>query len=166
MTRRGSGVIGWLRFAPHVMPPRRERGRRQHPRAGRGRELGYVAISRARQATRVHAVADSIGKAVDDLAWDWSCERRQTWAIVVGTPIQGQQHALEIEIDKEKHSRSERPSGGLASEQKETTLAATGRPAPNRKPGAPSPDSRDSTAASTPTTSDSNPVAAIRPHSA
>ena len=53
---------------------------------GGGRELGYVAMSRARASAQVHVVADNIGQAVEDLDWDWSRERRQFWAIDTGTP--------------------------------------------------------------------------------
>ena len=34
---------------------------------GGGRELGYVAMSRARASAQVHVVADNIGQAVEDL---------------------------------------------------------------------------------------------------
>lgn len=53
---------------------------------GGGRELGYVGMSRARQSSLVHVVADDVDTAVEDLARDWSAERRQTWAIDSGTP--------------------------------------------------------------------------------
>jgi conjugative relaxase-like TrwC/TraI family protein len=67
---------------------------------GGGRELGYVAMSRARHSSQVHVVADNVDQAVEDLTWDWSRERRQTWAIDTGTPIRDGQHPLLIEIDK------------------------------------------------------------------
>ena len=35
--------------------------------AGGGRELGYVAMSRARDPTTIHATADDLAQAVDDL---------------------------------------------------------------------------------------------------
>jgi hypothetical protein len=53
---------------------------------GGGRELGYVAMSRARQASHVHVVAENPGQAVEDLVRDWSVERRQDWAIDTGKP--------------------------------------------------------------------------------
>jgi hypothetical protein len=69
---------------------------------GGGRELGYVAMSRARQSAHVHAVADNVDQAVEDLSWDWSRERRQTWAIDTGTPeTHADRHPLEIEVDKQ-----------------------------------------------------------------
>jgi len=69
---------------------------------GGGRELGYVGMSRARQASHVHVVADNIYQAAEDLTWDWSHERRQIWAIDTGTPSEDQpgQHPLEIETGK------------------------------------------------------------------
>lgn len=53
---------------------------------GGGRELGYVAMSRAHHTAHVHAVADNVDQAVEDLTWDWSRERRQAWAIDTATP--------------------------------------------------------------------------------
>jgi hypothetical protein len=67
---------------------------------GGGRELGYVAMSRAKEAAMVHVVADNIGQAAEDLRWDWSRERRQMWAIDTGTPETDRRHPLEVEADK------------------------------------------------------------------
>ncbi len=47
--------------------------------AGGGRELAYVALSRARDHTTIHATADSLEQAVDDLHADWSQTRHQRW---------------------------------------------------------------------------------------
>jgi len=46
---------------------------------GGGRELGYVAMSRARDSTTLHVVADDIPQAIEDLQTDWSHETRQRW---------------------------------------------------------------------------------------
>jgi conjugative relaxase-like TrwC/TraI family protein len=46
---------------------------------GGGRELTYVAMSRARTTTQVHAVADDLDQARDDLTRDWTTERRDRW---------------------------------------------------------------------------------------
>jgi hypothetical protein len=48
---------------------------------GGGRELAYVAMSRARQTTQVWTVADDLPQGVDDLRRDWSTTRTPTWAI-------------------------------------------------------------------------------------
>jgi hypothetical protein len=48
---------------------------------GGGRELAYVAMSRARQSTQVWVVADDLPQAVDDLRRDWSTRRTPTWAL-------------------------------------------------------------------------------------
>ncbi|MGH9008391.1 MAG: ATP-dependent DNA helicase [Acidimicrobiia bacterium] len=53
---------------------------------GGGRELAYVAMSRARQSSHVYVVADSRDQAVEDLTRDWSAEHRPRWAIDTGTP--------------------------------------------------------------------------------
>ncbi|MBO0732245.1 MAG: AAA family ATPase, partial [Acidimicrobiaceae bacterium] len=53
---------------------------------GGGRELAYVAMSRARQSTHVWAVADHQPQAVDDLRRDWSTRRTPAWAIDTAVP--------------------------------------------------------------------------------
>ena len=68
---------------------------------GGGRELGYVAMSRASHTAHVHAVADNVYQAVEDLIWDWSREKRQAWAIDTGTPETQGRHPLEVEADKQ-----------------------------------------------------------------
>jgi conjugative relaxase-like TrwC/TraI family protein len=47
---------------------------------GGGRELAYVAMSRARGESHVHVVAPDIRHAARRLAWAWRQERRQCWA--------------------------------------------------------------------------------------
>ena len=47
---------------------------------GGGRELAYVAMSRARGESHVHVVAPDIRHAARRLAWAWGQERRQRWA--------------------------------------------------------------------------------------
>ncbi len=56
---------------------------------GGGRELAYVAMSRARQRSMAYVVADDIDQATEDLRANWSRERRQGWAIDTGTPATG-----------------------------------------------------------------------------
>jgi conjugative relaxase-like TrwC/TraI family protein len=56
---------------------------------GGGRELAYVAMSRAREGTQVWTVADDLAQAREDLAREWSSERRPTWAIDTGLPDAG-----------------------------------------------------------------------------
>jgi conjugative relaxase-like TrwC/TraI family protein len=53
---------------------------------GGGRELTYVALSRARDATTIHCVADSTDQAVEDLERDWSHDRRQRWTLDTDFP--------------------------------------------------------------------------------
>ncbi len=48
---------------------------------GGGRELGYVAMSRAKEASTVWVVADDLDQAREDLVRDWSRELRPRWAI-------------------------------------------------------------------------------------
>ena len=48
---------------------------------GGGRELAYVAMSRARGESHVHVVAPDLSLAASRLAWAWEGEHRQSWAI-------------------------------------------------------------------------------------
>jgi conjugative relaxase-like TrwC/TraI family protein len=53
---------------------------------GGGRELAYVACSRARDTTTIHCVADNPAQAIDDLIRDWGNERRPRWTIDTDHP--------------------------------------------------------------------------------
>jgi len=55
---------------------------------GGGRELAYVAMSRARESTHAFVVADDLAQGADDLRREWSTERTPTWAIDTGLPDQ------------------------------------------------------------------------------
>ncbi len=67
----------------YAMTVHREQGatcdRTHYLADGGGRELAYVAMSRARQHSTVHAVADDLDQAVDDITYDWSLDRHQQW---------------------------------------------------------------------------------------
>jgi conjugative relaxase-like TrwC/TraI family protein len=47
---------------------------------GGGRELAYVAMSRARNASHVYTTAPDLTQAAERLVWSWDDERRQQWA--------------------------------------------------------------------------------------
>jgi conjugative relaxase-like TrwC/TraI family protein len=51
-----------------------------------GRELAYVAMSRARTTTHVYAVADGLDQARDDLTRDWTADRRDRWIHDIDRP--------------------------------------------------------------------------------
>jgi len=53
---------------------------------GGGRELAYVAMSRARESTQVWTVADDQPQALDDLRRDWSSSQAPAWAIDTALP--------------------------------------------------------------------------------
>ena len=53
---------------------------------GEGRELAYVAMSRARESTHAWLVADNLDQAAEDLRRHWSTQRTPTWAIDTGLP--------------------------------------------------------------------------------
>jgi hypothetical protein len=54
--------------------------------AGGGRELAYVALSRARTGTTLHTVADDLDQARHDLTLDWSDDQHQRWITDTATP--------------------------------------------------------------------------------
>jgi conjugative relaxase-like TrwC/TraI family protein len=99
---------------------------------GGGRELGYVAMSRARHTAHVHAVADNLYQAVEDLTWDWSREKRQAWAIDTGTPRTQGRHPLEIEADKQAPAklRAVLSRARLKAERAALTAAPSDKPGP------------------------------------
>ena len=54
---------------------------------GGGRELAYVAMSRARGPSIVHAVADELDQAIEDITHDWSFDRNQQWITRIATAV-------------------------------------------------------------------------------
>jgi hypothetical protein len=46
---------------------------------GGGRELAYVAMSRAKESSHAYLVADNLDQATEDLVREWSSERRTAW---------------------------------------------------------------------------------------
>jgi ATP-dependent exoDNAse (exonuclease V) alpha subunit len=67
----------------YAMTVHREQGatcdRTHYLADGGGRELAYVAMSRARHRSIVYAVADDLDQAIDDVTYDWSLDRHQQW---------------------------------------------------------------------------------------
>lgn len=53
---------------------------------GGGRELAYVAMSRARDSSHVYVAADDLDQAVEDLRVEWAIDRRQRWVLDVDEP--------------------------------------------------------------------------------
>jgi hypothetical protein len=53
---------------------------------GGGRELAYVALSRARDGITIHTTADTLDQARDDLTRDWSSQQRATWILDTDRP--------------------------------------------------------------------------------
>ncbi|MGH2780660.1 MAG: MobF family relaxase [Thermoleophilaceae bacterium] len=53
---------------------------------GGGRELAYVAMSRARDTSHVYVAADDLDQAAEDLTMEWSADRRQRWVLDVDEP--------------------------------------------------------------------------------
>jgi conjugative relaxase-like TrwC/TraI family protein len=53
---------------------------------GGGRELAYVAMSRARQSSFVYLVSDDLGQAKEDLVREWSSSKRPRWVSDLSSP--------------------------------------------------------------------------------
>lgn len=83
---------------------------------GGGRELAYVAMSRARESTHVHVVADDVDQAVDDLRREWSIERRDRWVLDVDSPA--------AEGDRRRPDLAARARDGLRSARLRVERAA------------------------------------------
>jgi ATP-dependent exoDNAse (exonuclease V) alpha subunit len=71
---------------------------------GGGRELAYVAMSRARESTHAWVVADNLAQAADDLRRDWSVRRTPTWALDAGLPAVPIKEAV-VSLATPHHSR-------------------------------------------------------------
>jgi hypothetical protein len=116
-----------VRAQAHELPAIQDTG--HVPADGGGRELAYVAMSRARHATHIYTTADDITQAVEDLKADRQQEHRPRWAIDTGLPITADARAHEQDLDQRQlanvlaiaaHERtgsdSERSSAVIAAE--------------------------------------------------
>ena len=65
---------------------------------GGGRELAYVALSRARHHSTIYRQADNLEQAIEDLTTAWTIERRQQWVIDRTTPTRQPEVARSTEI--------------------------------------------------------------------
>jgi hypothetical protein len=70
---------------------------------GGGRELAYVALSRARHHTTIHAVADNLDHALDTIRTDWTHTNHDTWISPTTTPGTDPRH--QPTIVEEAHLR-------------------------------------------------------------
>ncbi len=113
----------------HHRPPRPRRHLATAPTSsphGGGRELAYVALSRARDHTTIHATADDLAQAVDDLQADWSVERHQRW--ITDTAANDNRHATDRSIAARPPARPAPIDGLLALERDVRDLyAGSGR---------------------------------------
>jgi conjugative relaxase-like TrwC/TraI family protein len=80
----------------YAMTVHREQGatcdRTHYLADGGGRELAYVAMSRARDHSTVYAVADELDQALDDITHDWTHEQHQQWVTATHQPDTLDQH--------------------------------------------------------------------------
>lgn len=76
---------------------------------GGGRELAYVAMSRARDRSTAWVVADDAAQAAEDLTRDWASRRTPTWALDTGLP--------------DPHHLSPQVAGQLGDDQRDQLLA-------------------------------------------
>ena len=92
---------------------------------GGGRELAYVAMSRARHESHIHVVAPSVAHAAERLAWGWGQERREAWAL----DHQATKSLAELNHQRVQLARSILPdhSGELADARRLLSLAEQDR---------------------------------------
>jgi hypothetical protein len=92
---------------------------------GGGRELGYVAMSRARHESHIHAVAPSVAHAAERLAWAWGQERRDAWAL----DHRATKSLADLHHERAQLARSIPPdrSGELADARRRLSLAEQDR---------------------------------------
>jgi hypothetical protein len=81
-------------------------------------------MSRARDTAQVHAVADNVDQAAEDLTWDWSPEKRQAWAIDTGTPEHAGRHPVEIEAEEQAPGKLRAVLGRARLKAERAALAA------------------------------------------
>lgn len=93
-------------------------------------------MSRARQGSHVHVVADSTDQAVDDLVRDWSSERRQTWGIDTGRPDTEPGGPLTVEADPAAPAALRATLGRGRLKAERDALVATLRAEPPTEPQA------------------------------
>ena len=98
--------------------------------AGGGRELAYVALSRARDHTTIHATADGLDQAVDDLQADWSTETQQHW--ITDTPARPGNHTEPTSVARSREQPAVVPGDDRAGSR------PTAPSARRRLPGSPS----------------------------
>lgn len=94
---------------------------------GGGRELAYVKMSRAKDRSTVYVVADTVDMAVEDLARDWSKERRPAWVIDSGTPVTDPA-AVEADIRVAAPMRAALRRGRLLAERHAIAVAVPADP--------------------------------------
>jgi hypothetical protein len=88
---------------------------------GGGRELAYVAMSRARHESHIHVVAPNVTHAAERLAWAWGQERREAWTL----DHQATKSLAELHHERAQLSRSIPPdrSAELAAARDRLSLA-------------------------------------------
>jgi hypothetical protein len=95
---------------------------------GGGRELAYVAMSRARESTHIWTVADNPAQATEDLRRDWETRRSPNWAIdLIPLPLDKHQRAL----DPNEQDQRARQCALMAARDQYVHGAAAGVRAPN-----------------------------------
>lgn len=103
---------------------------------GGGRELAYVAMSRARGPSHIHTISPDPGQAVARLAWDWEQQKRQGWTLQPDTVNRPQlvdlyrQHAVlnaAIPPDRSHQLARARDAHAETAQQLEDLYAGRGR---------------------------------------
>ena len=70
---------------------------------GGGRELAYVAMSRARAASHVYVTAPDARQAAERLAWTWDQQRRQAWVTIQAEVVsRAEQFVAELTVERDR----------------------------------------------------------------
>ena len=71
---------------------------------GGGRELAYVAMSRARTASHIYVTAANLRQAAERLTWTWDQQRRQAWITEVpqGGQLSGEAAIVELRGERDR----------------------------------------------------------------
>lgn len=91
---------------------------------GGGRELAYVGMSRAREASFAYVVADDLDQAKEDLVAEWSSIRRPRWVIDMAAPAPDEQIAR---VPTEDQARRLAYRRALITAQYDAAIAAAPR---------------------------------------
>jgi hypothetical protein len=97
---------------------------------GGGRELAYVALSRARHHTTIWTTADDHDQATEQLTHDWNQTRAQDWVSLAHTPAPDRRADRPDKLATEPSPRDRHHDDAAAILERLDTLERRPRPSP------------------------------------